>query len=53
MFLGMYLDDCLVKEPTSDVKVYADAEKVWTLSEKLVGQRFQFWLTSWNSLPDG
>lgn len=37
-----YLDDCQVKEPTQHIPVYADAEKVWTLSEKLVGESFHF-----------
>lgn len=38
---GVYLDDCQVKEPAQHILVYADAEKIWTISEKLVGEHFQ------------
>ncbi|NNC72637.1 MAG: SDR family NAD(P)-dependent oxidoreductase [Sphingomonadaceae bacterium] len=48
---GVYLEDCHVAEvddedPTGSVKSYAvdpdNAEKLWTLSEKMVGQKFGY-----------
>ena len=39
---GAYFADCQVKEPPLQKNVYPDADKVWALSEKLVGQQFRF-----------
>jgi hypothetical protein len=37
---GAYPDDFQVKEPAQHIPVYADTEKVWFISEKLVGVHF-------------
>ncbi len=37
---GANLDDCQIKEPARHIPAYAEADKVWNTSEKLVGERF-------------
>ncbi len=39
---GAYLDDCQVKETTEHKDAEAYMDEVWTLSEKLVGEKFVF-----------
>jgi len=37
---GVYLSDCEIVEPAPWAKDPAMAEKLWTMSEELVGERF-------------
>jgi NAD(P)-dependent dehydrogenase (short-subunit alcohol dehydrogenase family) len=37
---GSFLDDCQPTEPQEHVDAYSAAEKVWQISEEMVGERF-------------
>ena len=39
---GLYLDDCQPSEVASFARLLENAEKLWKLSEKLVGKEFKF-----------
>jgi hypothetical protein len=38
--VGVYLDDCHLKRPSKWASDPVKAEKLWALSEKMVGERF-------------
>lgn len=37
---GLYLDNCQIKEPAPHASDPVAAERLWRLSEELVGQKF-------------
>ena len=39
---GVYLSSCQIAEPTPFATDAANAERLWKLSEKLVGQEFNW-----------
>jgi hypothetical protein len=39
---GSYMDDCTVKEARAYATSAENAKKLWSLSEELVGQKFDF-----------